>query len=325
MTNVELMYNPYTNKKHIKVNEKSLDEIEVKEYVGTGRNVCDWAMNFWERISIKCNDDFTVHFCGLESDYIKISQAFCTFKKNTTYNVCLEPDYVINPIRINNEQYVKNELEIIFGKKIVINPNLNEYPDGNYIKLEDVVSPEKKLLDQLRAVYSSKPGSSVDFGKITWEVCVNYKNKVFLVTTMQKYNSGQNNKITYPFANMSNHEKKISIGEIKKEFYNYLNTEFLESIFSEEERKYLIEHHQADSQSKVFIPAIKEVLWNGEDKYTLRYFSYLGHKYHHLLFEDGWISKNGNLMSYKDPDWNSMSLFVIGIIVDTSHFHNKKR
>ena len=119
MTNVELKYNPYTNETIIQVNGKILDENEIKEYVGAYDNISDWADNFWNRITTKCNDDFVVHFCGLESNYLKIEQAFYSFKEHTTDDVHLEPDYVINPNLINDEKYVKDELDIIFGKKSI--------------------------------------------------------------------------------------------------------------------------------------------------------------------------------------------------------------
>lgn len=119
MTNVELKYNPYTSTTLIQINGKNLNDDEITEYVGAGDNVSDWARNFWERISTKCNDDFVVHFCGLESDYLKIEQAFHAFKEHTTDDVFLEPDYVINPALINDEKYVKDELDIIFGKKCI--------------------------------------------------------------------------------------------------------------------------------------------------------------------------------------------------------------
>ena len=126
MTDVELKYNPYTNETFIQVNGKVLDETEIKEYVGAEENISGWVKNFWERISTKCNDDCTVHFCGLEADYMQLEQAFFEFKKRTIDEIRLEPDYVINPVRINDEQYVKDELDIIFGKKCVERPVFKE-------------------------------------------------------------------------------------------------------------------------------------------------------------------------------------------------------
>ena len=129
MTIVELKYNPYTNETHILVDGKMLPESEVKEYVGAEQEVSAWAQNFWERISTKCNDDFTVRFCGLSEDYKSIAEAFCKFKEETSDVVRLEPDYIVNPDRINDEEYVRNELDIVFGKKGVERPVFKECPD----------------------------------------------------------------------------------------------------------------------------------------------------------------------------------------------------
>lgn len=129
MTDVELKYNPYSNETHILVNGKMLPESEVKEYVGAEQEISAWAQNFWERIATKCNDDFTVRFCGLAGDYKTIAEEFRTFKETADVAVSLEPDYIVNPDRIHDEQYVKDELDIVFGKKSVERPELKECPD----------------------------------------------------------------------------------------------------------------------------------------------------------------------------------------------------
>ena len=119
MTDVELKYNPYSNETHILVNGKPLPESEVKEYVGAEQEISAWAQNFWERIATKCNDDFTVRFCGLAGDYKTIAEEFRTYKESADVTVSLEPDYIVNPDRIHDEQHVKDELDIVFGKKSV--------------------------------------------------------------------------------------------------------------------------------------------------------------------------------------------------------------
>ena len=129
MTDVELKYNPYSNETHILVNGKPLPESEVKEYVGAEQEISAWARNFWERIATKCNDDFTVRFCGLAKDYKTIAEEFRKYKETTTDDVSLEPDYIVNPDRIHDEQHVKDELDIVFGKKSVEHPVLTECPD----------------------------------------------------------------------------------------------------------------------------------------------------------------------------------------------------
>lgn len=139
MTDVLLKYNPYTNETFIQVNGKVLDETEIKEYVGAEENISGWVKNFWERISTKCNDDFTVHFCGLEADYMQLEQAFFEFKKRTIDEIRLESDYVINPVRINDEQYVKDELDIIFGKKCVERPVFKECSECKQLISEESI------------------------------------------------------------------------------------------------------------------------------------------------------------------------------------------
>ena len=129
MTIVELKYNPYTNETHILVDGKMLPESEVKEYVGAEQEISAWAQNFWERIATKCNDDFTVRFCGLAGDYKTIAEEFRTYKESADVTVSLEPDYIVNPDRIHDEQHVKDELDIVFGKKSVEHPVLAECPD----------------------------------------------------------------------------------------------------------------------------------------------------------------------------------------------------
>lgn len=393
MTDVELKYNPYTNTTHIKVNEKPLDESEVTEYVGAGKNISDWAMNFWERISTKCNDDFTVHFCGLESDYIKLEQAFYTFKKSTTDNVCLEPDYVINPMQINDEKYVKDELDIIMGKKNVERPVLKECPECKHIILEESVYcplcgkkqdgteridesrlyvedylkkteidntikdklnplyealkklffikldsekntkkeldshdsslienkslPDEVLLKQLFSIYSSNPGDNVVFGKMTWKIITNHRDEAFLISTDDK---------SLVFKNLANKYDKIYkhntlISYVRGDLYNYLNSDFLEKNFSAEERKFLKE--SKNNNYKIFIPTFKEVFQdrNAFSSHTVSANCLSPYQFRqYCLFQDGWISKHGNLVSYSDPNLNSDAHFIYAIIIDMSIF-----
>lgn len=362
MTNVELKYNPYTNETLIRVNEKPLDKAEIAEYVGAGDNISDWAMNFWERISTKCNDDFTVHFCGLESDYMKIAQAFYEFKKSTTDDVNLEPDYIINPIRINDEQYVKNELEIIFGKKFVEQQELKECPeckhmipeksvycsfcgkkqDGTeridesclyiekYLPVKEIDNNVKekiislyKLIEetfhikdtskdneqkesgsdnfslpgamtfgQLYTIYMSKPGYVVTFGTMPWRVEYNNKNEALLISL----NEGQSFNTTKKSGDM--------IRDLIENINNYLNTNFLETCFSAEERQYIKE----PKNGKIFIPTTEDVSQDTLD--------YLRSSKGNPLFEDGWISSNGSVKSYNEHGWSPYSFVVYAIIVD---------
>ncbi len=129
MTDVELKYNPYSNETHILVNGKMLPESEVKEYVGAEQEISAWAQNFWERIATKCNDDFTVRFCGLMSDYKVMDESFRAFRQESSDEVSLKPEYIVNPDLIHDEQYVKDELDIVFGKKGVERPELKACPD----------------------------------------------------------------------------------------------------------------------------------------------------------------------------------------------------
>lgn len=393
MTNVELKYNPYTNITLIQINGKNLNEDEITEYVGAGDNIAEWAMNFWERISTKCNDDFVVHFCGLESDYIKIEQAFCTFKEHTTDDVHLVPDYVINPVRINDEKYVKDEFDIIFGKKSVEHPVFKDCPECKHVILEESVYcpvcgkkqdgteridesrlyvedylkkteiddtikgkfnilyellkkfyfikqdteqkteqnkesskpslseksslPEKALLEQLYKVYLSNPGDNVVFGKMTWKIITNHRDEAFLISTDDK---------SLVFNNLANKYDKIYkhntlISYVKNDLYNYLNTDFLEKNFSAEERKFLKE--SKNNNYKIFIPTSKEVFQYRNDLTSPTFSTNCLSPYqfrNYCLFEDGWISKHGNLVSYSDPNWNSNSHFIYAIIVDMSIF-----
>ena len=129
MTDVELKYNPYTNETHILVSGKMLPESEVKEYVGAEQEISAWAQNFWERIATKCNDDFTVRFCGLMSDYEVMDKSFRAFRQESSDDVSLKPEHIVNPDLIHDEQYVKDELDIVFGKKGVERPELKACPD----------------------------------------------------------------------------------------------------------------------------------------------------------------------------------------------------
>ena len=106
-----------------------LPESEVKEYVGAEQEISAWAQNFWERIATKCNDDFTVRFCGLMSDYEVMDKSFRAFRQESSDEVSLKPEYIVNPDLIHDEQYVKDELDIVFGKKGVERPELKACPD----------------------------------------------------------------------------------------------------------------------------------------------------------------------------------------------------
>lgn len=112
MTEVKLKYNPYTKEKTLWIDGKEQEKSVTHNICGAdGKELSEWSQTFYDQMQKQCNDDFTVHFSGIQRDYEFMEDSLTRFKsKNTNVNVELKQEKVVEVAD------KLNELKELFAK-----------------------------------------------------------------------------------------------------------------------------------------------------------------------------------------------------------------